>query len=171
MPFAESINTRVIDANNKFYAMVGACIGLLIAKDEPGARGILPEPFDFFNHVGNIDGSAQVGYVAGILLGKLAANRANEKGEPLSKGSLRARMAAGGLVVGLVVNGLIESKWGMNLIHWQNTSDPLDFAYGVATSTAVAGLLPTVEEQPQNRYVADAVEPLSQDRAPCQHDC
>jgi hypothetical protein len=153
MPYIERLRTQVSHASIKYRVLAMSCIGLVFAKDADGMRNILPEPFDVLDHAGNINGSAQFGYAGGLLVGKLVADRANKQEDCPSKLSTRTKMALGGLSVGLLLNGLVETRFGMKLIHWENTSDPIDFAYGVGTATAVGALIPNVEHRSQLEYV------------------
>ncbi len=154
MPYVEQLSNKVSHASIKYGVLAMSCIALLIAKDGDGARDILPEPFDVFDHAGNINGSAQLGYAGGLIVGKLVTDRASRGGEREdSRLSIRAKMALGGLSVGLLVNGLVETKFGTKLMHWESTPDPIDFAYGVITATAVGALLPNVEQEAVREYV------------------
>ncbi len=154
MPYVEKLSNKVSHASIKYGVLAMSCLALVFAKDGDGARNILPEPFDVFDHAGNINGSAQLGYAGGLIVGKLVADRANRDVErDDSKLSIRAKMALGGLSVGLVVNGLVETKFGTKLIHLESTPDPIDFAYGVVTATAVGALLPNVEQETVREYV------------------
>lgn len=147
MQYTEQIRNKVNDVSTKFYLLLAGCTALIAAKEIPGTRDVLPEPFDVMDHAGNINGSAQFGYAAGMVAGKYYTHWTNDSEVVPSTRSVRTKMAMGGLAVGLAVNGLIESKFGMKLVHWENTSDPIDFIYGVGAATAAASLLTDVERE------------------------
>lgn len=153
MPFIENIKTKVKHAPYKFSAQALVVGTLAFTKDIDGVRDNVPEPFDIMDHAGNIATSAHLGYASGLSLGLLAAKRMNERFENSSIKSLRAKMALGGFVTGLVINSLVETKFGISISNWQNTADPLDLAYGVTAATLSAGLVPNIEQHPKLEYV------------------
>lgn len=134
--------------------MTAAGIGIVgaLLRAVP-ARDILPEPFDIFDHAGNLNGSAPAGYLTGLFVGSAYLDRSNPDLSPeQQKRRALGAMAAGGLVVGAVVNYISESKFGMSLTHIGDTGDPIDFGYGVATSVATATALHSFESQSGERY-------------------
>ncbi len=110
----------------------------------------MPEPFDFFDHAGVINGSAQLGYLSGLTVGKIIDGRANQNPEASpSVVSTRTKMALAGLSVGIVLNGLVETKLGIRLMNIETTPDPIDFVYGVSAASA-ASQLPRVDLRPRS---------------------
>lgn len=137
-----SVRHAISNSYLKLAAIVTVAAASLIIRESEGARDIGPEPLDVFNHVGNVATSVSVGYCGAMVTGVIAAeyaNMRNEKGEETTTSSIRKKMVAGGLAAGIIVNGLVETKTGISLIGWENTPDPVDFAYGV--SGAVIGSL------------------------------
>ncbi len=148
----ERLRTRV--KHNSLWASVLAfsCVGLIFAKETEGTRNILPEPFDFFDHAGNVNGSAQIGYGVGLLTGIIAARRANNQDNPERHDHIRAKMAAAGAAVGLLINGISETKFGLSLVgDTSTTPDLIDYAYGVIAAGTCA-MLPTVQTETIPEY-------------------
>lgn len=160
MASTERLITNVRHADIKYTILSFAGLGLLLAKDIDGVRNILPEPFDIFDHIGNVNLSAQIGYLAGALTGVIYTRNKNKLHQVLSERKTRGVMAVGAAATGICINGLVETKTGQSLIHWQNTADPIDFIYGAITATAMGALLPIVKQKTISEYIE--LEALSQ---------
>lgn len=154
MPYIERIKTKVKHAPVKYAVLAGSLASLVLTKDIDGVRNKIPEPLDIMDHVGNVSPSAQLGYASGLTVGILAAKRASKRFENVNMKSLRTKMALGGFVTGIVVNALVETKFGVSLSNWQDTTpDPIDLAYGVTAATLSAGLVPNIEQETELKYV------------------
>ena len=103
------------------------------AREIPGARGALPEPFDVGNHIGNIAPSLYFGHMAANLVGHMS-EAANERLVKPEKKKLKRKMMLGALAVGVIANGLVETRLGISLTGWESTPDSLDFGYGVGAA-------------------------------------
>lgn len=115
-----------------------ACIGLSgsLIRLIP-ARNTLPEPFDVIDHIGNINCSTTVGYVAAVCVGATVAEH-----DGATKLGVRRAMLFSGTLAGVALNTICETRLGMNLTGIGNTADPIDFAYGVCAAAATASLVP-----------------------------
>ena len=113
----------------------------------PHARNHIPEPFDIFNHVANLNTSAPMGYAVGYLAGLLYSGREQQGTEEHVRRKTRGIMALGGLVAGVAVNTVSETKLGMSITHVGTTGDIIDFAYGTIAATALGALLPKIETE------------------------
>jgi hypothetical protein len=141
-PF-EKLELRIDMSRLKYYSLVAGCASLMLVKFVPGSRNIFPEPFDIFDHTGNIT-SALLGCSFSVRFGTRIIRRKNLEAEQnTSSISIKTKMVLGGFAAGVLANGVIESRTGMKLVHWDNTPDPVDFAYGVI-SAACGALLPKV---------------------------
>lgn len=139
-----SVRHAISNSYLKLAAIVTVAAASLIIRESEGARDIGPEPLDVFNHVGNVGISVSVGYCGSMVAGAVAVEHANmrsRKGEDTATSSICKKMVAGGIAAGIIVNGLVETKTGISLIGWENTPDPVDFAYGVG-GAAIGGLIP-----------------------------
>jgi hypothetical protein len=127
----------------RYWCMWALLLPFIFIKEANGVRGILPEPFDFFSHAGNLHTSVCFGWLAGLFSGRIFQEH------PESKLRLRVKMAAGGLAVGTLVN-LVETEWGARLFeHFvaKNTPDPIDFLYGVAVATLAGAFGPSIKKE------------------------
>lgn len=141
----------------KFGVLAVSFGALDYVNDIPGTRDNLPEPFDIIDHAGNMNWSIEAGYIAGLLYAAYVA-RKNERGTPPpDRATLKTRMALGGLAAGLVVNSLVETKFGIGILNWDNGPDPIDLVYGVAVATGAA-LLPGVRQRPAEVTTTEPVD-------------
>lgn len=147
------MNNEVSHANTKFSLISLTCLGLAAIKDIPGVRNIIPEPFDVFDHVGNVSLSVAMGYVGGLIVGKVAASRAKREDLITNNTAIRTRMAFGGLTVGVVLNGLVETRVGMSILPLINTPDTVDLVYGAAAATVAGAFIPKVTQSPETEHV------------------
>jgi hypothetical protein len=140
---SESLPGVRVEASAGF--ITAACIGLAgaILRTVP-ARGIFPEPFDVFNHVGNLNGSSVIGYAGGLYLGQFYAERAKTESKTSLMRRTRVAMAVGATVAGAALNAVSETKLGMSITHIGTTGDIVDYSYGVVTAAACGVLLPKV---------------------------
>lgn len=129
----------------------GLCV-LGRARHIDGIREIGPAPLDFFNHSGNILSSMNVALAASAAV--YLHSRSNED---IGRGGLRRRMIVASVASGLMVNAVVETKFGLGLpvvtnmfgaeqglentpvmgtAFTESTPDPVDFAYGVVAAAA-----------------------------------
>lgn len=125
---------------SRFIVASTLALASVLLKDEPGFRNSLPEPIDVFDHSGNVNISLQAGVMAGLIAGNTYSRRTGRKNGEVSTGRTRKAMALAGLVTGVVINGLAETKVGMKQIDWENVADPIDAAYGITSAVAGAAL-------------------------------
>ncbi len=135
-----TVNIRSLATRACLLTILG--IETTVLKYIPETRGIFPEPFDFFNHVGNFD--LGTGFAAGFAMRAIAAYHRRESGQQADPPSMKARVAAGGLLAGMLINGFVETRWGVKLTGWENTGDPIDFVYGAISGATGALLAPSL---------------------------
>lgn len=100
-------------------------------------RNLFPEPFDVFDHLGNVT-SLGVGWGVGLLSAHVLVAR-----DPFGDGRrVRPVGAAWGALTGLVMNVLAETPAGEFLVD-ASTFDGVDFAYGLISAT-IGGAIPGV---------------------------
>lgn len=96
----------------------------LIHQGRERFGNVLPDPINIFNHIGNVD-SVVPALTIGFLMGFIAVRTLK-----LSKRQFLWLGILVGAIAGLACNILIETSWGMQLLHEQNTSDILDVVWG-----------------------------------------
>lgn len=109
----------------------------------PSHRDILPEPFDWYDHLGNTIPSIAIGL--GIALTAALISRRQEWAT-----ASRTRKIAftTGATLTAAVNLYVETKFGAH----GSTPDPIDLAYGVGAGVMAASL---VDVQETSRHEAD----------------
>ena len=123
-----------------------------VAKLHPAndkMRDILPEPFDIFDHAGNMNVSMQLG-IAGAFAGAKIA----EKFDALPSIMKRAAVGMGSLAV-LSANVISETRFGVSiapdiLVGRNTTPDKIDLAYGVAAGAFGVSMVDVIERQHNN---------------------
>ena len=119
---------------------------LRILADAAELRNSLPEPFDVFDHAGNLGEGMAIAGVA-VIIKQIKESQANKKvgkGSSLTPQQLRTfrrRWVPAVMALTMIVNTLTETKWGIETFPVEKlfpntTPDPLDALY----STAAAGL-------------------------------
>lgn len=105
------------------------------SEDSKRVRGILPEPFDFFNHAGNFGTSLAVGACATQFV--ISGSKAISDNPPRVN-----RLAIGcGIAVATAVNALSETKLGISIapgLNPETVPDTIDAMYGVGAGAVAA---------------------------------
>lgn len=103
-------------------------------------RGILPEPFDVFDHVSNLVLSISMSYYLTLISAKLLHG--------MKINPQRALIAARSIVMPSMIglNLLFETQSGRELIGSSSTPDGIDFAYG-AIGTVLGVLIIRVDSK------------------------
>lgn len=86
-------------------------------------RNVLPEPVDYFDHVGNFAFS----WYAAARVVRASARVLHARMPSVDPEQIRKRAVSVAVATGVLLNAIVESKIGAPLL----TSDPVDFAYGV----------------------------------------
>jgi hypothetical protein len=124
-------------------AMAGLALGSVYAKDRPGFRDIAPEPFDYFDHAGNVTYAVGAGAVTAVatLVGNSIRGEENVS-------TVRRRAAMAAFCVGVALNTIGETKLGTSIFVNGMENGATDFAYGVAATTiAAAATIGTGEKE------------------------
>lgn len=100
-------------------------------KDSFAGTNRIPEPFNIFNHIGNVDS-----VIPALLVCIISALIFTRIWNPKKAQHIFWISMTAGIVVGLICNILIELPWGMNLLDQPNIADPLDIIYGTLFSAA-----------------------------------
>jgi len=112
----------------------------LIHRSRERFEGLLPNPINIFNHIGNVDSVAPA-LLAGFLVGFIACRTLK-----LSKKQLLWLGILTGTLVGLICNILVELPVGMRLLGEPNTSDILDVVWGTTFCLITCWLVFRVKE-------------------------
>lgn len=99
-------------------------------------RDVLPEPFDYVDHIGNLEEASYITAFAFLSIGLLkAAEPLIDKSTEIFKSGLK-KTAIGAFAVSSAIQVATEALEIAPLYH--NTGDALDAAYGSGWSAAVA---------------------------------
>lgn len=139
--------------------LYGSLVALGRVRTIDGTRNIVPEPFDFFNHNGNILSSTTVALCAGFV----ATKAANAKtGSPIPQNKRRSIIIAAALSSGAFINALVETRTGLSMpliehFFGNSTPDPIDYAYGMAGSAIGCGMIISMQDSPDKQDEYDPV--------------
>lgn len=108
-----------------------------------GMRDLAPEPWDFFDHNGNVLSSVTAALAVSLKV-RLAERRADSV-KPVR--FRRSKVMGAALASGIAVNALVETRTGLSLPfvaclsdNCISTPDPIDYAYGVAGAGIGGGM-------------------------------
>jgi len=124
-------------------AAITSLISITNAKD--GVKAPMSGYVDVMNHISNFGGTLAACYPIGMYVGNTMLMSSETRQDPADARQARVGMAAAGMLVGLAVNTIFETRYGMRLVEDHSVADPIDFVYGVAGGVVGAALMPKLK--------------------------
>ncbi len=120
-------------SKNVYFYMGLVALGRVRKID--GTRGLLPEPYDFFNHNGNILSSVTTAIAASLAVRLGSSERLR-----------RTKTMSAAILGGVAVNALVETRTGLSLpivpeMFRNSSPDPIDFGYGMFGALIGGGMV------------------------------